>query len=163
MFASIVLALTAVTTAVMAGLFYAYSFSVSPGLGRLGDAEYIRSMQHINRAILNPVFFAGFIGTLLLLPFSAYLYYGQPLTVRFWCLLAAALVYAIGVFGITMVVNVPLNEALNAFNTQSASLSELAAHRAGFEVRWNTFNNLRTLFAIIAMALVAVGCIYREA
>ncbi|WP_343702770.1 anthrone oxygenase family protein [Chitinophaga sp.] len=162
MFANIVLALTAVTTALMAGLFYAYSFSVSPGLGRLADAEYIRAMQHINRAILNPVFYAGFMGTLLLLPFSAYLHYGQPLSVRFWCLAAAALVYAVGVFGITMAVNVPLNEALNAFNTEPASLSEIAARRAGFEVRWNTFNNLRTLFAVVATALVAVGCIYKE-
>ncbi|WP_119079803.1 anthrone oxygenase family protein [Chitinophaga alhagiae] len=162
MFNNIVLAVTAITTALMAGLFYAYSFSVSPGLGRLADAEYIRAMQHINRAILNPVFFLGFMGTLLLLPLSTYLQYSQPVTVRFWCLLAATLVYAIGVFGVTMAVNVPLNEALNTFNTQSASLSEIAAHRAGFEARWNSFNNVRTFCAVAAMALVAVGCIYRE-
>ncbi len=163
MFVNIVLALTSVASALMAGLFYAYSCSVSPGLGRLSDAEYIRSMQHINRAILNPVFYAGFMGTLLLLPLSAYLHYGQPLTVRFWCLAAAALVYAVGVFGVTVAVNVPLNEALDAFNTQSASISEIAARRLGFEARWNSFNTVRTVCAIAATALVAIGCIYREA
>ena len=163
MFANIVLALTSVASALMAGLFYAYSFSVSPDLGRLSDAEYIRSMQHINRAILNPVFFMGFIGSLLLLPLSTYLQYSQPLSVRFWCLAAATLVYAVGVFGVTVAVNVPLNEALDAFNTQSASLSEITARRLSFEPRWNTFNNVRTFCAIAATALVAVGCIYREA
>lgn len=162
MFANIVLALASVATSLMGGLFYAYSFSVNPGLHRLTDGEYIRAMQSINKAILNPVFYLGFLGALVLLPFSTYLQYGQPVPVRFWCLLAATVVYVVGVFGVTVAVNVPMNEALDTFNTQAASLSELASRRAGFEARWNNFNTVRTVSAVLAVVLVAVACIYRE-
>ena len=65
------LALTALFTGLIAGLFFAYSFSVVPGLGRLSDEAYLRAMQSINRAIQNPFFFTPFFAALLLLPLSA--------------------------------------------------------------------------------------------
>src|SRR6185436_7442102 len=116
----IILVVAATTTALMAGLFYAYSCSVNLGLGRLPDAEYLAAMQSINKAIQNPVFFISFFGTLAMLPLSAYLHYGQPPYMRFWCLLTATIVYLIGVFGVTIFGNVPLNETLAVFNLHSA-------------------------------------------
>lgn len=80
---NLVLAATAILTALVAGLFYAYSCSVSPGLGRLPDAGYLSAMQSINRAIQNPVFFISFLGCLILLPLSTYLHYSSPVTLRF--------------------------------------------------------------------------------
>lgn len=64
-FATITLGFTALTTALIAGLFYAYSCSVNPGLGNLPDKEYILTMQSINIAIINPVFMLSFIGTVI--------------------------------------------------------------------------------------------------
>ena len=81
---NIILTIAATTTALIAGLLYAYSCSVNIGLGRLADAEYISAMQSINKAIQNPLFFISFMGTLLLLPLCTYLNYGQPLSNRFW-------------------------------------------------------------------------------
>jgi uncharacterized membrane protein len=43
-----------VTTGLMAGLFAAFSYAVMPGLARTDDATFVRSMQRINVAILNP-------------------------------------------------------------------------------------------------------------
>jgi uncharacterized membrane protein len=83
---SLILAATATFSALMAGLFFAYSVSVSPGLGRLPDNAYLPSMQHINRAIQNPLFFVVFFGCLASLPFCTYWHYGTPPTVRFWLL-----------------------------------------------------------------------------
>jgi len=60
MLTNIILVITATTTALMAGLFYAFSCSVNLGLARLSNAEYISAMQSINRAIQNPIFFAAF-------------------------------------------------------------------------------------------------------
>ena len=46
----------------LAGLFYAYSVSVVPGLGQADDRTLVDGMQQINEAIENPVFFVGFLG-----------------------------------------------------------------------------------------------------
>lgn len=73
--ANIVLILAATAAALMAGLFYSWSCSVVPGLAKLSDANYLASMQAMNKAILNPVFFSSFFGTLLLLPISTFIHY----------------------------------------------------------------------------------------
>src|SRR5690606_4195154 len=119
--ADILLILAATSTALMAGLFYAWPCSVTIGLAKVPDSVYIASMQAMNRAIQNFAFFTCFFGALLLLPLSAYLQYSSPVAGRFWCLLAASLLYVAGVFGVTVVGNVPMNEALDAFQLSSAS------------------------------------------
>jgi len=50
------------TTAVMAGLFYAYSCSVLPALRGADAAVLVEVMQRINRAILNGWFVLCFVG-----------------------------------------------------------------------------------------------------
>lgn len=158
-FTNIFLAITTIATALMAGLFYAYSCSVNPGLGRLPDIMYLSAMQSINRAILNPVFFAGFMGALVLLPVCTWLHYGTPLSVRFWCLLAATAVYVIGVFGVTVAGNIPLNQALDAFKIDPAAIEAMARQRAAFEAKWNSWNTVRTVAAIATAILTIIACI----
>lgn len=155
----IILIITATTTALMAGLFYAYTCSVNLGLARLPDTGYIAAMQSINKAILNPLFFAGFLGTLLLLPLSTYLHYTQPTSTRFILLLMASVAYAIGVFGVTILGNVPLNDTLAGFNLQSASEEAIAAQRASFEGRWNNLNTIRTISSTLSILLVIIACL----
>jgi uncharacterized membrane protein len=155
-----ILILTAVATALIAGLFYAYSCSVNPGLGKLSDEAYILAMQSINRAILNPVFFASFMGTLFLLPISTWLQYRSGGTsTAFYFLFAATIIYAVGTFGVTLVKNVPLNEALDKFNVKSASLEEMARQRRLFQAPWNNFNNIRTIANIASLVLVIIACV----
>jgi uncharacterized membrane protein len=156
---NIVLIFAATTTALMAGLFYAWSFSVTPGLARVSDHEYIAAFQAMNRAILNPVFFAAFMGTVILLPLSTYMHYGQPLSARFWFLLAASITYIVGVFGVTMIGNVPLNDALENFQLHSASAQEIAALRTKFEAPWNNLNMVRTVASTLAIVLVIIACL----
>ena len=141
------------TTGLSAGLFFAWSFSVTPGLARIPDAAYIAAMQSMNRAILNPTFFVVFMGPLFLLPLSTYLSYTGSGSLRFWILAAAAVAYVVGVFGITMAGNVPMNEALDAFHLNSATAEQIAARRAAFEGRWVYLNNIRTAFAALSLIL----------
>ncbi|MDN5289562.1 MAG: putative integral rane protein [Mucilaginibacter sp.] len=157
--ANLILIITATLTALIAGLFYAYSCSVNPGLGKLSDREYINAMNSINVAILNPVFFTSFMGTLILLPLSAYLNYTPEFNIRFILLLIAALVYAVGVFGVTMFGNVPLNDALANFNTTTASVKEMIDHRTIFEGPWNFLHTIRTIANIVSLVLVIVSCL----
>lgn len=156
---TLVLLLTCLTTALIAGLFYGYSCSVNIGLGRLPDREYLAAMQSINIAILNPVFFLSFMGTLILLPASCYLNYGRP---TFMVLVLAMLVYLIGVFGVTVFGNVPLNEALAKFDMTAASVSEIANQRTRFEEPWNKLHTFRTLATLISLVLVIVACLRSE-
>ena len=143
----------------MAGLFYAFSCSVNLGLARLSNVEYISAMQSTNRAIQNPIFFAAFFCAPILLPLSVLLHYGQPLTMRFWFLLAATIIYLIGTFGVTIFGNVPLNNVLDRFNLQSASEEETALQRANFEGRWNNLNTIRTVSSTLAIVFVVIACL----
>lgn len=154
----IVLVLTATMAALVAGLFYSWSCSVIPGLSRLSDKNYLAAMQSINKAILNPVFFVSFIGTLVLLPLSTYQFFVRPLSIQFWLLAIATLIYTIGVFGVTVFGNVPLNDQLAAFNLSSAGPTEIAAHRMQFEGTWTNFNTLRTISAVSVLVLVIICC-----
>lgn len=153
---NILLLITALSVALITGLWYAYSCSVNLGLGKLPDREYLMGMQSINREILNPVFFATFMGTLLLLPVCTWLNYGNP---RFVFLLAASAIYIIGVFGVTIGGNVPLNNALEAFNIHSSSAQEILGLRLKFEQPWNKLHQIRTFASLICLILVLVACI----
>ena len=156
---TILLICATVTTALIAGLLYGYACSVNPGLGRLSDAAYLTAMQSINKAILNPIFFISFMGTLVLLPMTTLMQYSQPVTARFWALLAATIIYLIGVFGVTAMGNIPLNNTLESFSIQAASAEELAAFRARFEIPWNNWHTIRTVASVVALLLVIVACL----
>ncbi|MCL9804320.1 DUF1772 domain-containing protein [Flavobacterium amniphilum] len=154
----IILLITTTFSALMAGLFYAYTCSVNLGLGKLSDIEYIKAMQSINREIQNPVFFSCFFGTLILIPLSAFLQYNQQATFKAWLLLTAAVTYAIGVFGVTVFGNVPLNEALENFNTIGVAKEVIQHQRALFETKWNLLNTVRTVFSILTVMLLIAAC-----
>lgn len=157
-FANIVLILAATTTALSAGLFYSWSCSVMPGLARVSDTSFVESMQAMNRAILNPVFFASFMGAAILLLLSLYLQYHQPISTRWWFLLAATIIYLAGVLGVTMAGNVPLNDALDKFPL-SASAEEYAAQRKAFEETWVRLNTIRSFAGLFSIVLVIIACL----
>lgn len=152
-----ILGFTTLASGLVAGLFYAWSCSVSPGLGRLPDAGYLTAMQEINRAILNPAFFATFVGTLILLPVSCWVFRGDPR--RFRLLLIASVLYAAAVFGVTLFRNVPMNEQLDRTGLQGATPAEFREYRERFEGPWNRWNRIRTMAAVVVASLTILACL----
>ena len=75
----------------LAGLFYAYSVSVMPGLGNADGGMLVDGMQQINEAVVNPVCCLSFMGAPILIVVALVLEYrsGSRQVVR-W--LVAALV-----------------------------------------------------------------------
>jgi hypothetical protein len=73
----------------------------------------------------------------------------------FYLLLAAALLYFGGVFLVTMIGNVPLNNLLDAADPGKLDAEGLAALRNKFEPGWNLFHRIRTIVSFICIALVA--------
>lgn len=156
------LVITSTTTALIAGLFYAWTCSVIPGLARLSNFEYIRAMQSFNAAIQNPLFFLSFMGTAFLLPVCTYANFSASASHRFWFLLAATIIYLTGVMGVTMFGNVPLNESLAAFSLASSTPEELSSQRSSFEGAWNSLNTIRTVASVTSVVLVILACISSE-
>lgn len=154
----VLLMITATLTALISGLFYAYSCSVIPGLGKLSDVEYLKAMQSINREILNPVFFLSFMGTAIMLPVTTLIFRGENPTFIF--LLSATLVYLTGVFGVTMFGNVPLNNQLDQFDIASSTVDTVKKMRAVFENRWNFLNHIRSICSVVSIILVTCACIW---
>jgi uncharacterized membrane protein len=143
----------------MAGLFFAFSFAVMGALARIQPAEGIAAMQSINRVILNPVFLLVFMGTAAacaLVLLSAPWRWQEPGAL--WLLLGAAS-YIIGTFVVTIVFNVPLNNALAAVEPAS---TEGARVWARYLSEWVAWNHVRTATSFAAMMLLTVG-LYLEA
>lgn len=154
---NIILVITATLTALSAGLFYAWSCSVMLGFTRLANREFVSVMQKTNRAIQNPVFFASFFGAPIFLILSTVFHYGQ--TPRFTLLLASRLIYVIGNFGVTVFGNVPMNNALDSFNLESATDEDIAQQRANFELRWTNLNHIRAVASTLALILLIIVCL----
>ncbi|MBC8152875.1 MAG: DUF1772 domain-containing protein, partial [Bacteroidetes bacterium] len=96
---------------------------------------------------------------LVLLPLSTWMLHSQPRSARFWLLLLASVAYGVGVFGVTVAGNVPLNEALNAVDLTDAPPADLAAHRRAFEQPWNQLHRIRTVVSVTTLILVVVACL----
>jgi uncharacterized membrane protein len=158
---NIILVLAGTLTALIIGLYFGYSVSVNGGLHRLNDSEYVRAMQSIKAVIQNPLFFASFIGPVVLLPLAAFLHTNTNTNpMQFALLLASSVVYIAGSFGITIAGNVPLNERLAKFDASKSSGNEIAQARPGFEKRWNRLHTIRTIASIAATVLIFVACLY---
>ena len=142
-------------TGLLAGLFYGYDCSVIKGLGHLENSAYLQAFQSINKAIQNPYFFLSFMGSLLILPVASWLSYKQG--APFYLLLSASILYFIGVFGVTIGCNIPLNEQLATFQISSATESEISVMRKTFEHSWNTYHKIRTAAAIAVFGLTILA------
>lgn len=158
-FQNTLLLFSVLLTALIAGLYYGWAVSVIPGIAKLSDGDYLRSMQSMNRAILNPWFFASFMGTGLVLVITCFYSYSHFSSTSFYFFLAAALLYIIGSFGLTLACNVPLNEKLDAYNLSSASEAELKQMRQVFEMPWNKYHLVRTITTIACLCCTILAII----
>lgn len=149
-----------IATGLIAGLFFAYTCSVMPGLRRSSDRTLVETMQNINRAIINPWFLLPFVGSMPLIGFAVVLAWrGHERPALPW-IVAGLAVYVVA-FGITMGANVPLNNALDHAG-EPGGIADLAAVRQRYEDKWVFWNLVRTLahgaaFACLTWSLVVYG------
>ncbi|MEV4474177.1 anthrone oxygenase family protein [Nonomuraea sp. NPDC049504] len=124
----------------LTGLFYAFSMSVMPGLNAIDPAQAEAAMRGINRKILNPWLYIVFMGS----PLAALAAGIVGGSMWFY---AAAAVNAVGSFLVTMAINVPMNNALDA---GTMSYQEYAP-------RWTRWNTIRTVACAASLVLAGVG------
>jgi uncharacterized membrane protein len=141
--------LSALSCGVIGGVFYAFSTFVMRALLRRPAAEALAAMQAINVAVINPLFLAVFLGTAAAcaaIVVAAALRWATPGAA--W-LLAGGLLYFAGTFGVTILFNVPLNNALEKL---ASDVPDTAEQWTRYATRWTTWNHVRTAAAIAASA-----------
>ena len=148
-----------VTTGLMSGLLYGWSVSVIPGTKRVPAGNYVDTMQHINRAIINPAFVVPFMGIPLVLGGAAVMQFRAGDHRRGWLLTGAAVTYVVGVLGVTVGRNVPLNDALDAFDLRGSTSEAVERRRTTYERPWNRWHHLRTLASVGSFALAAAAAL----
>ncbi|OBZ92272.1 membrane protein [Pararhizobium polonicum] len=131
-----------------AGLFFIFSVCIMGALGRLPAEQGIAAMQAINVVILNPLFLLVFMGTavLSLVLVAGGFVYGGPARLY---LIAGGLLFLAGTMLVTMVFNVPMNNALEALQPGSEEATRLWS--STYLVDWVRWNHLRTLSSIGAL------------
>lgn len=154
---NIILFTSVVLTALSAGLFYGWFVSVIPGTKKIPDQAYLETMQSINREILNVGFFCIFFGAFVLLLASSFLTCRANVGLVFYYTFGATLVYGIGTIGVTMFGNVPLNNIVEALDLSSFSIDEYKNARIAYEDKWNAFNLIRTVAALLSFVLVLIA------
>ncbi len=156
-----ILGFATLSTALVAGLVFTFTVVIMPGIGRLDDRNFVRAFQVMDGVIQEgkAVFGLVWIGSILSLLAVSILGFGQLDGVPKWLLLAANLLYIVGVQLPTFMINVPLNNRLQAIDVTAASEEEIDRARHGFEGRWNRSNRLRA-YASMPIAAILIVIIY---
>lgn len=147
--------LTAWGSAITGGIFYAFSSFVMAALARIPANAGITAMQSINITVINGTFFAAFFGTgLLCLAIIVLGLMGFGGLSR-WAMIGAA-VYLVGSIGVTMALNVPLNNQLAVMDADAAASAEgwLAYVRD-----WTVWNHVRTAASLVAALIMGASAL----
>jgi uncharacterized membrane protein len=135
------------------GVFFAFSTFIMQALGRLPAAHGIAAMQSINVVVLNRWFLTAFMGTAVTCAALAVITLAWRPSGSI-LLLAGSALYVIGTFLVTIAFNVPRNNALAAVAPDSM---EAAALWSRYLKEWTAWNHVRTLAALVAMAVLVLG------
>jgi uncharacterized membrane protein len=144
----------AIGCGVVGGIFFAFSTFVMAALRRLPAEQGIAAMNAINVTVLNPLFFLAFFGTgavCLALVAGAWF---SPDAASGRLILIASLVYLVGCIGVTMVFNVPLNNALAAARADTPAGAALWQR---YLTAWTNWNHVRTVAPIVSAALLTAA------
>ena len=141
-------------SALVGGVFFAFSSFVMKALAGVPSAAGIGVMQSINVVVLNPSFLGAFIGTAVVSLGAGGLAlagWGRSFAPFF---LGGALFYLVGTFLVTGLGNVPLNDQLAAVSAADPAAPEVWEHYLG---RWTMWNHVRTAAAMVAALLYSLG------
>lgn len=143
-----------VSTGLMAGVYFTFSAFAMRSLDEIEAPAGMLAMQSINRVIVRslflPIFFLSTAACAALVVI-ALVDLGAPGAMP---ILAGGTIYVIGMFGVTLVGNVPLNNRLEA--TPAASPEGVEMWKL-YLSRWTLWNHARTVACTLSLVLLALG------
>jgi uncharacterized membrane protein len=146
--------ISALGCGLIAGAFFAFSTFVMRALAQLPPAQGIAAMQSINIVVINPIFMLALFGTglaCLVLAISSLARWHNP---GAGYVLAGSLLYILGTDLVTILFNVPRNNALAVVNPAS---TEGVAVWTSYLSSWTAWNHVRTIAALAATALFIIA------
>jgi uncharacterized membrane protein len=148
------LILAALFCGLMAGFFFAFSFLVMRALEVQPGVAGMPVMQTINVVVFNPVFGLAFsvAPAFCVFAMNSALVHRRDAAANY--ALAGGTLYLAGTLYVTVLGNVPLNDALAAVDATSGAA---AAMWATYLREWVPWNHLRTAAAFAAAGLLTVG------
>ena len=143
------LTIAATGAGLMAGVYFAFSGFIMRSLDQLGAAQAADAMNAINEIILRSWFMALFFGSTLLYAVMAVLAAFDADLVGRWLLLAAALIYVAGMFLITALFNMPLNNRLADAKNDDSAKAGTWPHYFKYWTRWNHLRSVCSLATLV--------------
>lgn len=156
---TVILIVAIISTGLMTGIFFTWSNAVTPGIGKLSDMGYLRSLQAMNRVILNTPFRIVFMSAVISVALVFAFHFKSYATPLFWMVLIAFVVYWIGVLGVTFFGNIPLNEVLDQTNLENITIIDAKNLRMAIENKWNFLNWIRTCSSLGSFILLIICCV----
>jgi uncharacterized membrane protein len=153
------LILSALFCGLMAGFFFAFSFLVMRALEVQPGVAGMPVMQTINVVVFNPVFGIAFSAAPAFCVFAMNTALVRRREPAANYALAGGALYLAGTLYVTVLGNVPLNDALAAVDATSGAA---AAMWATYLREWVPWNHLRTAAAFAAAGLLTVGVSKRQ-
>ena len=143
-----------ITMGISAGVYKLYYFVIMPGLSKTDDRTFVGAFQQIDKAIVGPYLIVFFVGALVFTALAAVFHVGiEEGTTLLW--IVGALVLQLVIVATTIVVNVPLNNAIKDAGSPN-EIIDLAGVRKRFnERRWINWNHIRVVTSTIAFVALA--------
>ena len=154
----LVLQFSVLAYALVGGVFLAFSDFIMRSLAHTGGVGGVEAMQSINREVFRWVFMAMFLGMAAVSAFVliyAALYLGGGARTL---IMLGALIYLAGCFAVTIVFNIPMNEALAGMDRSLEATREYWIDT--YLPRWTMWNTVRTLACAVSAALTLVGLVW---
>jgi len=146
----------ALWSAVIGGVFSAFSEFIMAALKQARTSVGIEAMQQINRTVIPTQFVSGIliipVFALALAAYGTTVFEGVVLMILY----LAAAVYGASVFLMTLAGNVPMNNRLAGLEPDSA---EAQVYWAIYARRWTRLNHYRALGSILTAGLYIVAAV----
>jgi uncharacterized membrane protein len=148
--------LAALGSGLVGGVFFGFSGFVMKALARLRPAQGIAAMQSINVVAVTPPLMLALFGTALAcvaLVVASLSKVREPVAML---RLVGGGLYLAGVVFVTLLRNVPMNDALAAVDPNSV---DGATQWARFVPGWTAWNSVRAVAAIAAAVLLSLALV----
>lgn len=150
-------AAAAVGSAVVGGVFFAFSTFVMRGLDRSGPGSAVAAMRGINdEAQANAPFLALLLGSALVALVVAVAAAARLAQPGSGWLLAGAAIATLPLL-VTIAINVPLNNGLAALDVSPLSSADITEVWQDYFRVWTRWNHVRTVAALLSPLLIMVG------
>lgn len=153
---SAMISLSLLLSAAIFGFFYAWVCSTMWGLDAADPRIAIAAMQAMNGSVRNAVFAPAFFATPVVLAVTAWLLWAQKYKVSARLFAAGAVLYLCLGLVLTMLVNVPMNEAL-ALTDVPQDIEAARIIWQDYSKPWQFWNQTRTVASGAAFLLAVFG------